>query len=65
MYFDYAATTPPNEEVLKTFNAVNRDFWENPHALHRPGIRMDYGTDPARLDHQVGKAHKVSGGMGN
>jgi cysteine desulfurase len=41
MYFDYAATTPPNDEVLATFDAVNREFWANPHALHQPGLRAE------------------------
>ncbi len=49
MYFDYAATTPPNPEVLKTFEAVNRDFWANPQALHRPGARAAALLEQARL----------------
>lgn len=48
MYFDYAATTPPNAEVLKTFETVNRDFWANPHALHRPGLRAESLLEQAR-----------------
>ncbi|MDF7799888.1 cysteine desulfurase family protein [Pontiellaceae bacterium B1224] len=48
MYFDYAATTPPNEDVLKTFNTVNRDFWANPHALHRPGMRAESLLEQSR-----------------
>ncbi|MDZ8117458.1 cysteine desulfurase family protein [Pontiella agarivorans] len=48
MYFDYAATTPPNDEVLKTFDTVNRDFWANPHALHRPGLRAEQLLEQAR-----------------
>jgi cysteine desulfurase len=48
MYFDYAATTPPNEEVLNTYTAVNRDFWANPHALHRPGMRAETLLEQAR-----------------
>ena len=48
MYFDYAATTPPNLEVLKTFDAVNRDFWANPHALHRLGIRAESMLEQSR-----------------
>lgn len=48
MYFDYAATTPPNDEVLKTFDRVNRDFWANPHALHRPGMRAESLLEQAR-----------------
>ena len=48
MYFDYAATTPPSHEVLKTFEAVNRDFWANPHALHRPGMRAESMLEQSR-----------------
>jgi cysteine desulfurase len=48
MYFDYAATTPPSAEVLKTFDAVNRDFWANPHALHRPGVRAEALLEQSR-----------------
>ncbi len=48
MYFDYAATTPPNEEVLKTFEAVNQDFWANPRALYQPGVRAEMLLEQAR-----------------
>ncbi len=48
MYFDYAATTPPSDEVLKTFDAVNRDFWANPHTLYRPGMRAEQLLEQAR-----------------
>ncbi len=49
MYFDYAATTPPHSEVLKTFEAVSRDFWANPSALYRPGLRAESMLEQARL----------------
>lgn len=48
MYFDYAATTPPNGEVLKTFDAVNRDFWANPRSLYEPGARAEQLLEQAR-----------------
>ena len=48
MYFDYAATTPPDDEVLKTFDAVNRNFWANPHTLYRPGMRAEQLLEQAR-----------------
>jgi len=48
MYFDYAATTPPAEEVLKTFEAVNRDLWANPQALHPPGMKAEALLEQAR-----------------
>lgn len=49
IYFDYAATTPPAPEVLQTFDAVNRDFWANPQALHRLGMRAESLLEQARL----------------
>jgi cysteine desulfurase len=49
MYFDYASTTPPNPEVLDTFDAVNRDFWANPESLHQPGVRAELLLEQARL----------------
>lgn len=48
MYFDYAATTPPSPEVLKTFDAVNRNFWANPESLHRLGARSEQMLEQAR-----------------
>lgn len=48
MYFDYAATTPPDNEVIETFNRVNREFWANPHALYRPGMRADSLLEQSR-----------------
>ena len=48
MYFDSAATTPPDPEVLKTFDAVNRDFWANPGSLYRPGLRAEGLLEQAR-----------------
>ncbi len=37
IYLDYSATTPVNEEVLKTFCDVTKDFIGNPNSLHRLG----------------------------
>ena len=48
MYFDYAATTPPNPEVLDTFLKVNQQFWANPHALHKPGMRAEALLEQSR-----------------
>ena len=48
MYFDYAATTPPADEVLATFDAVNRKFWANPQALYRPGVQAEQLLEQAR-----------------
>lgn len=48
MYFDYAATTPPADAVLATFDAVNRKFWANPQALYRPGVQAEQLLEQAR-----------------
>ncbi len=53
MYFDYAATTPPHEEVLKTFDAVNRDFWANPRSMYEPGARAEQLLEQARIQIQM------------
>lgn len=38
IYLDYSATTPVNEEVLKTFIEVNRKYVGNPNSLHKLGL---------------------------
>ena len=38
IYLDYSATTPVNEEVLKTFNKVCTDYIGNPNSLHKLGV---------------------------
>lgn len=48
IYLDNAATTPPNPEVLETFNKVNEAFWANPHSLHRIGERAEQLLEQAR-----------------
>ncbi|AIY07816.1 cysteine desulfurase [Paenibacillus sp. P2(2022)] len=42
-YFDYAATTPPFEEVITTVAEVMRRHYGNPSSMHR------YGEDAAKL----------------
>ncbi|WP_334071929.1 MULTISPECIES: cysteine desulfurase family protein [Paenibacillus] len=42
-YFDYAATTPPYEEVVRTITEVMSAHYGNPSSLHR------YGEESARL----------------
>jgi cysteine desulfurase len=48
LYFDHAATTPPDEAVLETYDAVNRGFWANPQSLHRQGLRAEALMEQAR-----------------
>ncbi len=38
IYLDYAATTPVNDAVLKTFSEVTKKFIGNPNSLHKLGI---------------------------
>lgn len=42
-YFDYAATTPPFEEVITTVAEVMRRHYGNPSSMHR------YGEDADKL----------------
>ena len=37
VYLDYSATTPVNEEVLKSFNKVCKDYYGNANSLHKLG----------------------------
>lgn len=38
IYLDYAATTPTDSEILKTFCDVSTKFIANPNSLHRLGV---------------------------
>ena len=38
IYLDYSATTPVNEEVLKSFNMAIQNYIGNPNSLHKLGI---------------------------
>lgn len=38
IYLDYSATTPVNDEVLKSFNKVCTDFIGNSNSLHKLGV---------------------------
>ena len=40
-YLDYSATTPINEEVLKTFVETNKKYIGNPNSLHRLGVEAN------------------------
>lgn len=40
-YLDYSATTPTDEEVLKTFDEVSRKYIGNPNSLHKLGVEAN------------------------
>jgi cysteine desulfurase len=37
LYFDFAATAPPYDDVIDTVSVTMRDYYANPSSLHRPG----------------------------
>jgi cysteine desulfurase len=37
LYFDFAATAPPYDDVVDTVALTMRDYYANPSSLHRPG----------------------------
>lgn len=41
IYFDYAATTPANKEVLDTFVKVSNSYFANPNSLHSLGSKTN------------------------
>ena len=47
IYFDNAATTFPNEEVLNTFVQVTKQFLGNPNAMHQLGFEAKKLMDEA------------------
>lgn len=47
-YFDYAATTPPYEEVIVTIGEVMAQHYGNPSSLHRLGEQSDRLVKKAR-----------------
>ena len=40
-YLDYSATTPVNEEVLRTFVETSRKYIGNPNSLHKLGVEAN------------------------
>lgn len=42
LYLDYAANTPVDEEVLKTFNNATLKYFANPNATHDLGVEVNY-----------------------
>lgn len=41
LYLDYAANTPVDEEVLKTFNNATLKYFANPNATHGLGVKVN------------------------
>ena len=41
LYLDYAANTPVDEEVLKTFNNATLKYFANPNATHGLGVEVN------------------------
>lgn len=41
VYLDYSATTPVDNEVLKTFVKASEEYWGNPNSLHKEGIKAN------------------------
>lgn len=41
LYLDYAANTPVDEEVLKTFNDTTLKYFANPNATHGLGVKVN------------------------
>lgn len=38
IYFDFTATTKPNEEVLALYQKINTDYWSNPSSIYKAGV---------------------------
>ncbi|HQB80140.1 MAG TPA: aminotransferase class V-fold PLP-dependent enzyme, partial [Bacilli bacterium] len=50
IYFDYAATTPVDKEVLETYIKANQNFFGNSTALHKLGIEAEYMHQKAKQE---------------
>lgn len=51
IYLDYSATTPVNQEVLKSFNQTCEDYIGNPNSFHKLGVKSKELMDAST--HQV------------
>lgn len=49
IYLDYSATTPVNEDVIKTYSKVCQEFIGNPNSLHRLGVEAKKLIDASTL----------------
>jgi cysteine desulfurase len=47
IYLDYAANTPVDNEVLKTFNEATITYYANPNSTHKLGIQAKERIDTA------------------
>lgn len=50
IYFDYAAVTPTDPAVLKTYVSASRKYIANPSSLHADGVMAKNALEKARLD---------------
>ena len=50
MYFDYTATTPIDEDVLDTYNKVQKEYYGNTESLHRFGRVCDSLFEKAKRE---------------
>ena len=41
IYLDYSATTPVDNEVIRTFSKACEEYWANPNSLHKEGIKAN------------------------
>jgi cysteine desulfurase len=41
IYLDYSATTPVDNEVIRTFSKVCEEYWANPNSLHKEGVKAN------------------------
>jgi cysteine desulfurase len=48
LYFDHCASTPPREEVIRTFTEVMTRHYANPSSLHRSGVEAGRLIERAR-----------------
>ena len=47
-YFDWAATSPPDQDILREALRVSTDCWANPSSLHSEGKRARQSLEEAR-----------------
>lgn len=57
IYLDYAATTPFNEEVLKTYNGLLNKYFYNADSIYSEGIEVNRLMEKSR--HLIGQSLKV------
>jgi cysteine desulfurase len=68
LYLDYAATTPPYDEVVDVMAQVMKAHFGNPSSLHRMGVEAEQLVNQARLviaaslGSQSNEIHFTSGG---